>query len=111
MYFAVFAMTKHQDQPSFVGYQGGTPRFAQAPRALEWHIVGVFETDSAEKACQAAAKKAERFGSFFAVEGFPWGIDLLETEATEFGADPQPMSRLKQLENRSRETEKEAGIG
>ena len=88
MYYMVFAGQKHEGK-------------------LHWSApVGVFETDKAEEACQAAAKKVGWMGSYFAVEGFPWGIDLLETDATEFGAD----SNVNPLENRIRELERSTGI-
>jgi hypothetical protein len=112
MYFMVMAMTKHQAEPTYVGRggAGGAPQFVQAPQALEWHVTGVFVADSAEQACRAAAKKTQVFGSFFAIEGFPWGVDLMETEATEFGQD-QLLSKSERLANRIRELEKETGIG
>jgi hypothetical protein len=109
-YYLVFGMTKTQDEPTYVGRSGagGAPHFIQAPPALVWNPLGVFTAATAEDACKAAAKKAQRFGSFFAVEGYPWGIDLMDTDATEFGAEP--LTNLQRAENRSRELEREAGL-
>lgn len=107
MYYAVLAMIKTEEQ---VGHPGRyAPEFTKEVH-LDWRIVGVFEAVSAEAACQAAAKKGGQVGSFFAVEGFPWGVELMDADAIEFGTGEQPLSRLKQLENRSREMERDAGI-
>lgn len=114
MYYLVMSMYKEpQPASGYVAYdvRGNpvpVPSNQVAPN-IHWTVVGVFEADKAEDACQAAAKKNGSMGNYFAVEGFPWGIDLTETDAVEFGTG-QPMSRLKQLENRSREMEKEADI-
>jgi hypothetical protein len=113
MYYLVMAMTKTPPPQSGVlaGYdQQGNPIYSQAQPQVSWEVAGVFEAETAEQACKAAAKKSQRFGSFFAVEGFPWGIDLIETDATEFGVEQQEISRLRQLEVRSREMERQAGI-
>lgn len=78
--------------------------------ALVWSgPVGVFEADKAEHACQAAAKKVGWMGSYFAIDGYPWGVELFEAQATEFGADTE-LSKMDKLAIRTRELEREAGI-
>lgn len=110
MYYLVMAMSKSA-KPANVHYDvHGHEIYSGTAYDINWQVAGVFAADKAEDACKAAAKKGQRFGSFLAVEGFPWGIDLFEVDAEEFGVDSEPMTRLKQLENRSREMEKEAGI-
>ena len=75
-----------------------------------WEIAGVFAANSAESACKKAAQKTGRMGNFFAVEGFPWGVEMLDVEdAVEFGG-VDSMSKIQKLENRSRELEAEVGI-
>lgn len=51
---------------------------------LSWpNIVGVFKATTPEFACRAAAKRQGTVGTYFAVEGFPWGIEMEEVEGTE----------------------------
>lgn len=103
MYYAVLAMTKQQLEPQYTGTRGGVPQFQQAPQALIWHVVGVFSADNAEAACRPPPKTAG-LRQFLCGRGLPWGIDLMETEAQEFGVeDTTELSRLKQPEIRSRE--------
>ena len=99
------------------GYIEGPPRtYVENKRPtgrLLWQgqPVGVFRGESAEQACQAAARKAGVIGTFFAIEGFPWGVSLLHTVAEELTmTDPAEETRLAQLEKRSRKMEREAGI-
>lgn len=81
---------------------------------MQWSStpVGVFKATTAEKACQAAAKKTGWMGNYFALEGFPWGVELFDTEeAAEWGDDEtKNMTKLQQMEARSRELEVETGI-
>jgi len=112
-YYLVMGMTKIQHEPAYIGRggDGRTPQFVQAPPALSWTPIGVFKARKAEDACKAAAKKMQQFGSFLAIEGYPWGIDLMDIEASEFGLnDERELSPLERAENRSRELEREAGI-
>lgn len=111
-YYLVMAMTKTAPASGvIVGYSNtGSPVYGPGQPQISWQVVGVFEAATAEAACKAAAKKRQVFGSFFAVEGFPWGIDLIEIEATEFGRDQEELTRLRQLEVRSREMERQAGL-
>ncbi len=71
--------------------------------------LAAFHADTAEEACQAAAAKTKRLTSYFAIEGTPWGIDMLQVEgATEIGATPDDEElaetakerRLRELERR-----------
>lgn len=74
---------------------------------IRWVAIGVFKADTAESACQTAAKKKGQMGSYFAVEGYPWGLDLMDGGGSEFGVEEEPLSRLEQMEQRSRELERE----
>lgn len=96
-YYMVYAMTKHVDP---VKMDGSTVNI--------WTPTGVYGALSAEAACQAAARATQRVGNFFAVEGFPWGVELLEPDAVEFAGGEA--TKLQQLEIRSRELEKDVGL-
>lgn len=112
-YYAVWSGVKDED-----------PRGRER---ISWGLAGIFKAENAESACQAAARKSQRMGTFFAIEGYPWGIDLMEQTASEFGIEDRvseaerqgreleqkiaQLSRLQQLEIRSREMERDAGIG
>jgi hypothetical protein len=78
-------------------------------KLIQWSAqpVGVFRADSAEQACQAAAKKTGFMGNYFALQGTPWGIELFETDADEFGAD----TTIDPLQRRIAELEKSTGVG
>ena len=85
-YYIVFGA--NQQVPSGQAY-GGPP--TNAPHTLVWFNapIGVFRTDTAERACMAAAKKSGAIGTFFAVDGTPWGVELMDVEgATELGGPP-----------------------
>lgn len=68
--------------------------------------IAAFHADSGEEACQAAAKKTKKLTTYFAVEGTPWGVDMLEVEGTrELGAEDDLQEsekdrRLRELERR-----------
>jgi hypothetical protein len=76
--------------------------------------VGVFRAGDPEAACKAAARKHGRMGSYFALEGFAWGVDMLEVEdVEELGQSPR--ARLDDLESRLAANrallEKAVGVG
>lgn len=78
--------------------------------------VAVFQATDPESACRAAAAATKRLTQYLAVEGVPWGVDMVGVENTsEFGApaskDAETETRLKQLEAKTRSMEFEAGIG
>lgn len=79
------------------------------PRVLNWGSgpIGVFHAPDAESACQAAARKSGVVGTFFAVEGFPWGVELTDvSDVTELGEHQM----LSEREIRLRELERQAGL-
>lgn len=59
------------------------------PLSLVWEngAVGVFQATDATRACHAAARKHGRAGTYFAVEGTPWGLEMQPVEdVAELGA-------------------------
>lgn len=66
--------------------------------------VAVFHASSGEEACRAAAAKTKNLRTYFAVEGTPWGVDMLQVEGVvELGAEPPQET---ELERRTRELER-----
>lgn len=65
---------------------------------LDWSSVdnpiGVFEAEAPDQACQLAAAETQSIGNFFAVEGVPWGIDMMTTTGRRFGNRDSAMERL-----------------
>lgn len=55
------------------------------PTGLVWASapVGVFRAGSSQQACQAAAKKQGSIGTFFAVEGEPWGLEMQRVDGVD----------------------------
>lgn len=68
----------------------------------EFQFVGIFRADHAEDACKAGARKLGSVGTYFAVEGTPWGVDMIEVEGvTELGepeTGDEQERRLRALE-------------
>lgn len=53
---------------------------------LDWDgIIGVYSADEPEEACKAAARDSEAFGTYFAIPGVVWGVEILTPEATKLG--------------------------
>lgn len=73
----------------------GPPPAAQYGLVWDNYPVGVFKAPDAESACQAAARKEGRSGTFFAVAGVAWGLSLNPVDGvTELGDDlTQPPNR------------------
>lgn len=70
---------------------------------LDWSSdgpLGVYEAESPDDACKLAAADAANMGTFFAVEGFPWGLELMTPPGSRFGNSDSPMERLTQSLNR-----------
>lgn len=82
-YYLVFGSVK---RPS--DFMGG--------KHLDWGQppIGVYQADSAADACQSAARDAGQMATYFAVEGTPWGVDLLPTPATQLGRSDNAMERM-----------------
>lgn len=69
--------------------------------------LAAFHADSGEEACQAAAAATKRLTTYFAIEGTPWGVDMMRVDGTyELGVsitdeDETPAERrLRALERR-----------
>lgn len=102
--------TVQDPQPVQTGYQAYEYQHKPTGRLIWAHgPVGVFRADDAEEACKAASRKIGSMGTFFAVEGFPWGVSMVVADAEELGTEP--LSTLDQLETKSRDMEKTVGIG
>ena len=56
-------------------------------KALDWGQppIGVYQADTAEQACMAAASDNGQMATYFAVEGTPWGVDLIDVPARQLG--------------------------
>lgn len=77
--------------------------------------VAVFKADNGEDACRACAAKTGRLTQYFAVEGVPWGIEMISVEnVEELGAEKTPENdherRMRELEMRTHRMEREAGL-
>jgi hypothetical protein len=116
LYYLVFAAqadTTQDPMPIQTGARSFEYRHHTTGR-LQWlgSPVGVFKAETAEAACRAAAKRTGTMGTFFAVEGTPWGVSMIGSDATELGVDfEESQSDLDRLERRTRELERSVGIG
>ena len=109
-YYIVFG-AEHQLQPgrpilTNTGYADGP-----GPTMLVWYnaAIGLFKADNAEDACKAAAKKVGKVGTFFACEGYPWGVELMDIEGvSELGGPP---SAEDARDRKIRDLERQLGVG
>lgn len=90
---------------------------------LDWNQppIGVYEGESADDACKVAASDHGAMGTYFAVSGFPWGLEMMTASASRFGSQGSPVERLerklaeaeargdrlRQLEEHTRQLERE----
>lgn len=83
MYFMVWGKLKTPQE-------WRAPNMPPAPPPQDAFIpCGVFRCETAELACQAAAKKVGQIGTYFAIEGTPWGIDMMAVDdVLELGHEP-----------------------
>lgn len=84
-FFIVFGSKKRPH-----GFTGGT--------YLDWvsgGIIGVYEADTPDDACTQAAKDSNDVGTFFAVEGTPFGTELIPDTARKLGGGDSPLARLE----------------
>jgi hypothetical protein len=67
-------------------------------KKLDWGQppVGVYEADTPEQACQAAASDQGMMATYCAVECTPWGIDLMDAPARQLGRTLSPNERIAQ---------------
>lgn len=83
-YFLVFGSKRRP--ANFVG--GKKLDWGQPP-------VGVYQAETAEIACEAAAQDHGEIATYFAVEGYAWGIDMMErAPATQLGHSGNAMDRI-----------------
>jgi len=83
----------------------GSKKISRAPGSTEladWTPIGVYESDASDEACKAAAQREGTMGTYFAIEGSPWGITMLQPEGVkalgqEMGPNPQAV-RIRELE-------------
>lgn len=83
-------------------------------KRLDWSNppVGVYEAETAADACQAAASDEGQMATYFAVEGTPWGVDLLDVPARQLGRTAnandriaEHLDRIERLDEQRRELE------
>lgn len=77
-------------------------------KRLDWGQppIGVYRAESPEEACQAAAQDHGSVSTMFAVEGTPWGLDMMERPAaTQLGNTGNVMDRIAGHLNRIDELE------
>lgn len=105
-YYIVFGSVKRP--ADFVG--GKRLDWGQPP-------VGVYEADSPSDACQAAASDQGMMSTYFAVEGYAWGVDLHTAPARQLGRVANPserladqLDRIERLEQQKQELEARARI-
>lgn len=55
------------------------------PDMIEVNSIGVFNADTPEEACKAAATHTRSLGTFLAVEVVVWGVDMLQSNAKLLG--------------------------
>lgn len=78
-------------------------------KKLDWGQppVGIYYADDPDDACLAAAKEVGEMGTYFAVEGSPWGLDMVENPATVLlGHDDGPSARMARVLDRMEETDR-----
>ena len=85
------------------------PRGFMGGQFLDWSQppVGVYKAETAEQACQAAAKDHGQMATYFAIEGYAWGIDMMEVPNTaQLGRSETPEERMTRVLDRMEETDK-----
>ena len=92
-YYLVFAI---DERTTSTRESAGALKTFAAPLAA-------FHAEGPTQACHAAAAATKRLTTFFAIEGEPWGIDMIRVDGTsELGAPVEPESdverRLRELE-------------
>lgn len=88
-YYLVFGSVKRPR-----GFMGGT--------FLDWGQppIGVYSGETAKEACHAAAKDSGQMATYFAIEGYPWGIDLMDSSATQLGRSETADERMGRILDR-----------
>ena len=88
-FYLVFASTRRP-----VDFLGG--------KALDWSHppIGVYQAESAEAACKAAARDNGQMATYAAVGCTPWGIDLIEESAQQLGRTESSNDKIARLLDR-----------
>lgn len=82
------------------GFMGGS--------YLDWEgIVGVYVAENPEQACQQAAADSATFGTFFAIEGYAWGLEFVQTPARQLGRREPLEDRLHAALDRAEKTQQQ----
>jgi hypothetical protein len=71
-------------------------------KSLDWSQppIGVYQADTPEEACQAAARDHGQMATYFAVGGTPWGVDLIEAPARQLGRTENSQDRMNRILDR-----------
>lgn len=72
------------------------PRGFSGETYLDWQEkpIGVYQAETGELACQEAARDSSGYGTFFAVPGIPWGVELMPSGARALGRSKGVMDRI-----------------
>lgn len=94
-FYLVFGSTKRP-----VGFMG--------EQALDWGQppIGVYSAESAEEACQSAAKDNGTMATYAAVPCVPWGVDLYDAPAKQLGRTGNTQDRLAEVLERMEDDHK-----
>lgn len=73
---------------------------------LDWSQppLGVYGGETPEDACKSAMVDHGRLSTFFAIEGYPWGIALMEEKVNKLGQTGTPNDRIAALLERAEES-------
>lgn len=71
-------------------------------KALDWSQppIGVYQAQTPEDACQAAARDHGQMATYFAVGGTPWGVDMIEAPAQQLGRTENSQDRMSRILDR-----------
>lgn len=71
---------------------------------LDWsspdNPIGVYQADDPDDACKLAAQDTSSMGNFFAIEGIPWGIELMAPGGGRFGSKNPAEDHINRLMER-----------
>ena len=66
-------------------------------RGITWEIGGIFNAETENDACLAAAQETGA-GTCFAVAGYAWGVDTLDpARVSKLGEQPDQVTRLERM--------------
>lgn len=83
--------------PHYLVFTGRKWKNVVGDQGISWEVAGVWEADSEEQACLIAAQE-QGVGTCFAIEGFAWGVDLVDAgRVKKLGVQADAISRLEQM--------------